>query len=228
MKRNLRLLLALGIVMLTALSFFVPAHATSTSSPHSHRLAHETLRMRHLFVDKRTGKVTELTETTTSSTTDILPYHWRRSSGYQTIIRVLYRSTNTRWLGITRLAVYEWNKSSRIYMLMSSTCPVSYDARNCIQIRLRNEGRNGILGTSISSGYAGHVWGSGNVVYFNTAYPEWSTNRNLACHELGHQLGLQHPLDGSQGPCIDVPKLIDYLQLRYQYAHTDAVGPPGV
>lgn len=156
--------------------------------------------------------------------------HWRRSTSYQTVVRVIWRGPDTRWLPQTKRAVGLWNRSGRIYMLMASTCP---SGRNCVYVYTKNQGTNGVLGTAVGCGSGGHLYtvtgDNCNKVIYNTAYPASAGDPNLACHELGHSLGLRHPADGSAGPCRGgYPKDIDYSNLRTTYAHRDATGPPGV
>jgi Metallo-peptidase family M12B Reprolysin-like len=169
-------------------------------------------------LDARTGQRVEY---------EYIGSHWRRSSGYQTVVRVLWRGPDARWLAQTKRAVSLWNRSSRIYMLMATSCPTG---RNCVRVYTENLGRNGILGIAYLSGSGGHLYGSGNKVVFNSSYASYG-DLNLACHELGHSIGLAHPADGREGPCShatgSAPRPADYDTLLKVYRHTDSTGPPG-
>lgn len=207
-----KLLIAL-LVLLLAFSA-APTKADSTNKPQPKGLRND------LIVNG--ARVYNLTPS------PYMGFHFPRGSGAQTYVRVVYASSDTRWLATTKTAVANWNKSSRIAMVMASSCPTWKPQRNCVFVRVVNDGNNGILGTAV-------IWANDHVVSpltfvkFNSYYSGSRTSANLPCHELGHTLGLGHPLDGSQGPCVGVPKQEDYDLIRKVYRHTDGAGyPPGV
>lgn len=220
--RRFRPFLTLMLVVVVAfVVLYALGHSAEGSEPLRQISASTNLRDQHLFHDKRTGKTLTVTATSVYSRP-----HWRRSSGFQTVVRVVYRSADTRWRATTDWAVSQWNRSGRIYMIRTSTC--STTSRNCVFVDTANMGANGVLGKAIGSGSDGHFWGDTNRVVINSYYAGSASDKNLMCHELGHSLGLPHPADGSQGPCVNgYPKQLDFDDLRLMYRHTDTSGPPG-
>lgn len=114
-------------------------------------------------------------------------YHWKR---YDTAVAQVYVTdhTGTRWP--VNAAANKWNESARlgVYWVAPGNCPM-----NCAHTWEGNYGASGWYGLTTIDLIAGTKhFKSGHVkVQFNNYYATTSDQRrSIACHELGHVIGL--------------------------------------
>jgi hypothetical protein len=96
-------------------------------------------------------------------------------------------------------AVTEWNKTSgidSIYRTAGAGCDGA--PAHCVNVYSGNYGRTGWVGLATRTLNAAQTYHKKVSVKFNTYYTSNAAQRwNVACHELGHALGLHHNLSTS-------------------------------
>jgi hypothetical protein len=93
--------------------------------------------------------------------------------------------------------------------------------RHCITVVRRS--MNGAY-ARLGWNSAGHIYGRGAEIGFDTAPWSPAVLANAACHELYHTLGLAHSSDGTPGPCQGgVATAVDLDNVRLAHNHRDRI-----
>jgi hypothetical protein len=101
----------------------------------------------------------------------------------------------------------------------NGAAPTVCPDRHCITVARRP--MNGAYARLGFDG-AGHIYGRGGEIGFDSAPWPAAMLANAACHELFHVLGLAHSSDGTPGPCqAGVATTVDLANVRVAHAHGD-------
>ena len=142
--------------------------------------------------------------------------HWRRLKSQRQLHVQVEDHTTSAWRPALVNVLKEWDASPYIRMELVSTCTVS----PCVPVYNKpNSEMYPYAGlTTLAGPCDGHLcWAK---VEVNDAVLGYENGYNVACHELGHALGLAHNADGTPGPCRNGQALDrDYRDLASMYKH---------
>lgn len=147
-------------------------------------------------------------------------YHLAVLNGHSQATIWFVDRTDTTW-PVTASAD-EWNRSSRLTVGRRAECPHSGDY--CPPVHQVNApGYYGRTVRPLNADFT-HISRSGFFVELSTSTP-LSRRRSVACHELGHALGLEHRLPADS--CLrndsvfpNLPDDHDFNMLYSVYSHT--------
>ncbi len=129
---------------------------------------------------------------------------------------------------IWKNVIAQWNSSNSGIVLTyaQGSAPCDYNGATIAVCYVNN----------LPPGVAGRAWNSwggdrhtiGGYIEMGIGITDPVGRLNTACHELGHELGLGHPADGSAGPCDGKGNVREdeKQQLREIYGHNDGGPPP--
>jgi predicted Zn-dependent protease len=166
--------------------------------------------------------------TPTASANHYIGYHWRRAANPKIVD--VQQSLQAAWVNPVAAAVADWNKSSVIGMA-ASPAPSSTAAarqrcawiRGAVHLCSGNYGNTGWVGLTNYAVSGRHIIGVR--IRLNTPYIPVRYRQMVACHELGHALGLAHRAQSTscmkQGVTREHPDQHDYGELATIYQHLD-------
>jgi hypothetical protein len=154
-------------------------------------------------------------------------YHHDRNSGTQSVVYFQIPDWHDGFENPVRKGINGWGASTRLAVRFVRTCPAS--PANCVKVTTVN----------LPNGWAGLTYMSIDQHKHITArfeldrdliYSSPATVQQVACHEAGHAVGLDHGVAGSTGPPCSggVPTWMDMDLVTKAHAHIDSCCTPGV
>lgn len=172
-------------------------------------------------------------------------YHWARAKSPFTL--VVKNNLPSIWTHFVEQAVVQWTRSTVLDLALQVSpnpkdlgCVGEKGFVTLCESYNENSGWLGLTQNMIDM--EGHITMSVvmmNAYYFQMIQFNNNVSRHhVACHEIGHALGLQHQGEGgiSTASCMDtslspsstVPNMQDYVSLFNIYNHVDTIQPQAV
>jgi hypothetical protein len=158
-------------------------------------------------------------------------YHHDRTTGTQTVIYFKIPDWHDGFENPVRAGIAAWSASPRVAIYFRRTCPPA--PANCIPVETEQ----------LANSWAGLTYFGYDPTTLHIATPPTrfeldidliyaspATVQQVACHEAGHTLGLDHgPQGSSGGPCSKgKPTAWDLELITKAHAHRDSCCTPGI
>jgi hypothetical protein len=156
-------------------------------------------------------------------------YHHDRTSGTQSVVYARIPDWHDGFENPVRAGISAWSASPRVAVYFRRTCPAA--PANCVKVGTDQLANSWAGLTYFGSDSSKHVSDSTRIeLDIDLIYASPATVQQVACHEWGHALGLDHGPGGSLGgPCVKgKPTAWDLELIRQAYNHRDSCCTPGV